>query len=217
MISLRDVSLRAGGFVLRDISLDVAAGEYVVVMGRTGSGKTTLLETICGLRPVDSGRILIDGRDVTSSRPGERGIGYVPQDGALFPTMTVREQLEFPLQLRKWKSSERVDRVEEVARLLGITHLLDRHPHGLSGGEIQRVAFGRALSFRPALLCLDEPFSALDVETRREMLELIRSIRTTHSVSAVHVTHDPNEAERLGDRTLVLDTGGMSSARPRLT
>src|SRR5215203_3589521 len=118
-------------------------------MGRTGCGKTTLLEAICGLKPVRAGRVLLLGRDVTDLPPADRGVGYVPQDLALFPTMTVREHLGFALEVRRWDMTAAARRVEELTALLGIGHLLERKPPGLSGGEAQRVALGRALSFRP--------------------------------------------------------------------
>jgi ABC-type sugar transport system ATPase subunit len=146
MISVKDVSVRAGTFAMSNVCFEVPSGQYGVLMGKTGSGKTTLLEVICGLKPVLTGRILLDGRDVTDSQPAARGIGYVPQDGALFSTMTVCDHLGFALVVRKWRREAVRRRVEELAELLGITHLLKRRPKGLSGGERQRVALGRALA-----------------------------------------------------------------------
>src|SRR5439155_17796365 len=124
----------AGAFRLEGVSFEVAAGAYAVLMGKTGMGKTTLLEAICGLRPVESGRVQVGGRDVTELRPGDRGIGYVPQDRALFWTMTVREHLAFAPSVRRWEQKEIADRVQELAALLGLGALLDRRPAGLSGG-----------------------------------------------------------------------------------
>src|SRR5262249_44849942 len=126
MIHLDHLCLRAGAFALDDLSLTVATGEYAVLMGRTGCGKTTLLEALCGLRPVSSGRIVLLGRDVTHLRPAERDIGYVPQDLALFPTLTVREHLAFALVVRRWAATAIDNRVAELAGLLGIGHLLGR-------------------------------------------------------------------------------------------
>src|SRR5690606_19706931 len=117
------------------------------------------LEAVCGLKSVTAGRVLLCGRDVTRLKPGERGVGFVPQDGALFPTMTVGQQLGFALTVRRWSAAAIKARVCELADVLGIEHLLHRTPQGLSGGERQRVALGRALSFRPGVLCLDEPLS----------------------------------------------------------
>lgn len=190
MIDIRNLTVHAGEFCLKDFNLQVEEGCYTVVMGKTGCGKTTLLEAVCGLKKADEGSISIDGEDVTRLRPGERGIGYVPQEGALFQTMTVRENLAFGLRVRKLKDS-----VDEIAESLGLAHLLDRRPHGLSGGERQRVALGRALAIRPKVLCLDEPLSALDDETKGEISDLLGSLEVT----ALHVTHSQKEADKLGD------------------
>ena len=143
MIALRRISVRAGAFTLNDISLAVPTGAYGVLMGPTGSGKTTLIEIICGLRKASSGSVLVDDVDVTREPPGNRGLGYVPQDGALFPTLSVREHLGFALRIRRRSASEIEQRVTELSGELGIAHLLDRNPAGLSGGERQRVALGR--------------------------------------------------------------------------
>ncbi|MCO8122928.1 ABC transporter ATP-binding protein [Stieleria sp. TO1_6] len=205
MIELRQVAIRAGGFRLTDISFAVPRGHYAVLMGRTGRGKTTILEAICGLRKVTSGRILVGGSDVTGWLPGDRQIGYVPQDRALFPTMTVEDHLAFALRLRGRTRLAIQARVEELAEVLGITPLLYRKVRGLSGGEAQRVALGRALSFRPAVLLLDEPLSALDEETRQEMLDLLRRVKQDTGVTTLHVTHNSVEAQALADCRFVLD------------
>lgn len=202
MIEVQSLALEAGAFSCSDISFSVASGEYVAVMGETGSGKTTLLETLCGLRPAAGGAVVIGGVDRTNACPADRGIGYVPQDGALFPTMTVAQQLAFPLELRGQKRSECKTLVASLAERLGISSLLHRRPFGLSGGEVQRVALGRALIFEPAILLLDEPFSALDTPTREGLYSLIESLRAERDLSALHVTHNANEAERLGDRII---------------
>ena len=206
MIALRQVTLRAGAFELAGIDLEVSSGEYAVLMGRTGCGKTTLLETVCGLIPLSAGHILIDGRDVSREPPGARGVGYVPQDGALFPTMTVREHLDFALRIRRWSGDQSSRRVSELAEMLSLTPLLERLPAGLSGGERQRVALGRALSFRPSVLCLDEPLSALDEATREEMYEVLSRVRQQGAVTTLHVTHSSQEARRLADRVFQLDS-----------
>jgi ABC-type sugar transport system ATPase subunit len=213
MISLQHVSIRQGSFALDDVSLEVPAGAYGVLMGKTGSGKTTLLEAICGLRPVAAGRIQLSERDVTGLRPSARGIGYVPQDGALFSTLTVREHLAFALVIRRWKRAAVRARVEELARLLQIGHLLDRRPRGLSGGEAQRVALGRALAIRPPVLLLDEPLSALDDDTRGGMYELLEGLRRHLTVTVLHVTHNRSEAARLADRQFELRGGKIRVAK----
>ena len=177
MIRVENLSVHVGTFALDSISFEVAAGKYAVLMGRTGVGKTTLLESICGLRRTVRGRIWLQDRDVTKLKPAARGIGFVPQEGALFDSMTVREQLGFALAVRRRSRAEIDHRVSELADLLSIGNLLRRKPAGLSGGERQRVALGRALAARPGVLCLDEPLSALDDSTRDEMYALLSSVR----------------------------------------
>lgn len=207
MIEGIDLTVVAGSFRLEGVSFRVSAGRYAVLMGKTGSGKTTLLEAVCGLKSVVGGQIRIGGRDVTRLKAAERGIGFVPQDGALFATMTVRDHLRFALVVRRWPRRAIEQRVEELATLIGLEHLLDRKPAGLSGGESQRVALGRALSFRPGMLCLDEPLSALDDDSRLEMIELLKRVQQETGVTALHVTHNRSEAERLADERLALVDG----------
>jgi ABC-type sugar transport system ATPase subunit len=209
MIHLDNLAVRAGAFSLAGLSLTVATGEYAVLMGKTGCGKTSLLEAICGLRQVSAGRIALLDRDVTQLRPAERGVGYVPQDLALFPTLTVADHLAFALVVRRWSAGEIQRRVDEMAELLGIAHLLNRYPQGLSGGEAQRVALGRALSFHPPILLLDEPLSALDESTRGDMVALLRSVQRLTGVTTLHVTHSLTEARRLADRLFLLDGNGI--------
>lgn len=211
MISIRDLTICQGAFRLERISFHVPAGQYAVLMGKTGSGKTTLLETICGLRPIRAGSISLCGQDVTAMRPAQRGVGYVPQDGALFSTFTVKEHLAFALRLRKWNEQQIQRRVKELAELLEIEPLLERRPHGLSGGEIQRVALGRAISFSPSVLLLDEPLSALDEKARHQMYEVLRRIKQHTGVTALHVTHSRHEAESLGDWRLVMHKGRVET------
>ncbi len=209
MISISHLTIRQGTFALSDVSLEVRGGEYGALMGKTGSGKTTLLEAICGLRPVQSGRIALMDRDVSALKPAARGVGYVPQDASLFSRLTVREHLAFALVIRRWDRAAVDRRVAELAELLGIASLLDRRPAGLSGGEAQRVALGRALAMRPGVLLFDEPLSALDDDTRGEMYELIRSIRRQDTVTVLHVTHNRSEAECLADRVFELRDGAI--------
>lgn len=210
MIQLQDVTIRSGTFCLSELSLQVSEGSYTVLMGRTGSGKTTILETICGLRRVASGRIIIRQTDMTDWSPADRGIGYVPQDLALFPTLTVQEHLEFALRLRKWSAQQRAARVTELAERLGIVSLLSRSVRRLSGGEAQRVAIGRALAARPAVLLLDEPLTAVDEGTRQNLQQLLRQISAESGVTALHVTHSRSEALALADQRLILDNGRIT-------
>jgi len=206
------VTIRAGGFALQGVSFEVPAGSYGVLMGKTGSGKTTILEALCGLRELSSGRILLDGKDVTALAPAERGIGYVPQDRALFQTMTVRQNLSFAPSIRGWSPAETEARVAELAALLRIGPLLDRLPGDLSGGEAQRVALGRALAAKPKILLLDEPLNALDDETWEGMVGLLGQIRKATGVTTLHVTHRREEARRLADKVFVLADGAVRPA-----
>lgn len=209
MISVSELSIRQGNFRLDGVSFHVPVGTYAVLMGKTGSGKTSVLEAICGLRPIHSGCIRLNGVDVTQWPTGARGIGYVPQDGALFPTMQVEDQLAFALRVRRIGQDTTRRRVRQLSEMLEIEHLLKRFPEGLSGGESQRVALGRALAFEPHILLLDEPLSALDDETRQHMYALIRRVKDQTGITALHVTHSPAEAEALGDLSLRLHQGAV--------
>ena len=214
MIALEWVTVRSGPFSLRNVSFQIPQGGYGVLMGKTGSGKTTILEAICGLRGIDEGTVRLAGVDVTRFRPGDRGIGYVPQDRALFQTMSVRGNLSFAPSILGWKRSDIEARVEELAALLRIGPLLDRAPAGLSGGEAQRVALGRALAAKPRILLLDEPLSALDDETWDGMIDLLGEIRKATGVTTLHVTHRREEARRLADQVFILADGAVRAAAP---
>ncbi len=207
MIELRDVTLQAGAFQLSKLNFTVDAGRYAVLMGRSGMGKTTILEAVCGLKRVGGGAILIGGREVHKLTPGERNIGYVPQNLGLFHAMNVRQHLEFALLLRKTSRPEINTRVSELAEILGLGPLLNRGIQHLSGGEAQRVALGRALSFRPQVLLLDEPLSALDEATRHSIQELLLELKRTAGTTTLHVTHNREEANILADLHLALEAG----------
>jgi molybdate/tungstate transport system ATP-binding protein len=207
VIEVNKLFVKSGQFQLANISFAVPQGEYAALMGKTGCGKTTLVEAIMGLRRVNGGKIYVNDVDVTRFKPAQREIGFVPQDGALFQSMTVRHQIALALYIRKFPADIVKQRVDELAGLLQIQKLLDRYPEGLSGGERQRVALGRALSFWPKVLCLDEPLSALDSETRQQMFELLKEVRAHTGVTALHVTHNRDEAEALADRVLQFEDG----------
>ena len=209
MIELQNVSWKVDQFALKDVSCVIPDGKYAVLMGATGCGKTTVLEIICGLRRPEEGAVLVAGVDVTRLLPGSRQIGYVPQDGALFPTMTVAEQIGFGLQVRR-EGKERVrEVVGQLAEGLGVSHLLGRTIHGLSGGERQRVALGRALAIEPRVLLLDEPISALDEDMRDEMMNLLKRIQQEHEITVLHVTHSSKEADQLADCFLRMENGSI--------
>jgi molybdate/tungstate transport system ATP-binding protein len=213
MIAVEKLALRQGDFSLNDLTFELPEGAYGVLVGRSGCGKTSLLEAVCGLRPISSGRIILGGQDVTDLKPGERGVGYVPQDGALFPHLSVARQLAFSLVLRKTEPAQIAKRVDELSERLGIKHLLDRMPDSLSGGECQRVALGRALSLYPKYLCLDEPLSALDDETHEEIYGLLQQTVKGSDVTVLHVTHNKREVESLAD--VVLRMKGKELIRER--
>ncbi|OGV73277.1 MAG: hypothetical protein A3K19_14440 [Lentisphaerae bacterium RIFOXYB12_FULL_65_16] len=206
MLEVRNLKINLGAFSLRDVSLHVERGEYFVVLGPTGAGKTVLIECIAGLLRPDAGQVWIDGRDVTADAPESRRIGYLPQDYALFPHLTVRENLEFGLWAQR-RLGEASAKVEWLSGLLGIGPLLGRYPHNLSGGEKQRVALGRALAIEPRLMLLDEPLSALDVATREQIGKEIRDIHDRTGITTVHISHDFEETLRLADRVALIRAG----------
>lgn len=214
MIEVIDLTAVAGDLTLDAVSLAVPQGEYAVLMGPTGSGKTTLLECLCGLRPVTSGEVRLAGRDATDLPPRARGIGYVPQDGALFVTHTVREHLAFSLEVRGRPRTEVAQRCDELAELLHLGPLMDRLPERLSGGERQRVALGRALASRPAVLLLDEPLSAVDESARAELHQVLRDVQRQTGVTTLHVTHHRGEATALADCTFTMRQGRVSGGLP---
>ncbi|MEM7014831.1 MAG: ABC transporter ATP-binding protein [Verrucomicrobiota bacterium] len=212
MIEVKDLEVRAGAFGLAGISFTIPTGEYGVLMGKTGCGKTTILEAICGLKKVVDGEIKLMGYEVTHLSAGQRGIGFVPQEATLFSTKTVYSHLAFGLKIRKWTAEDIDVRVHELAEELGIVELLDRKPYGLSGGERQRVSLGRALSFRPQVLCLDEPLSALDEDTHEEMTGLIKRLAKENEITALHITHSKREAEAMADKKFYLGDGVIKIA-----
>ncbi len=208
-LSVRGAGLRAGAFRLRDVSLEVASGECLVLLGPTGAGKSLLVELLCGLRTCQAGSVHIGPRDVTHLDPAHRGIGYVPQDYALMPFQTVRENVAFGLRARKLPARQRDARVAEMLALLRIEHLADRWPRHLSGGERQRVALGRALVTRPDVLLLDEPFSALDEGTAGDLMDELLRLRRRFAITTVHICHVLEEALRLGDRLALMRQGSI--------
>jgi len=203
MIRTEEISLRIGTFELKRLSIDVAKGQYFILLGPPGSGKTIFLECLCGLKRLDSGRIFIDGRDVTNLEPRARGIGYVPQDYALFPHLSVKQNIVFGLRVR----GRSEDRVTDTAEMLGINHLLTRGIDGLSGGEKQRVALARALVMQPKILLLDEPVCALDEVTRQEVCAQLLAIQRKLGLTTIHVSHNLEEAFSVADRAAILHQG----------
>lgn len=217
MIQLEHLSWHAAGrTILQEVDVSIPSGTYAMLMGATGCGKTSLLEIICGLRRPASGRVLLDGRDVTHLEPRLRSIGYVPQDMALFPGLTVREQIAFAPRVAGMPAAEQEELVQRLAAQFGIAPLLARMPDLLSGGEKQRVALARALAARPRLLLLDEPLSALDESMRTEAAALLQRVQQEHALTVLHVTHSRSEADALGQMHLRLVNGRLESSESRV-
>ncbi|WP_432414919.1 ABC transporter ATP-binding protein [Chromohalobacter israelensis] len=193
--------------VLKDISLSIDSGEFLILVGPSGCGKSTLMNAIAGLEPVTSGEIQIGGEDVTWHTPAERDIAMVFQSYALYPSMNVRQNIAFGLEMRKMPKAQREEAVARVAELLQITPLLDRKPSQLSGGQRQRVAMGRALAREPQIYLFDEPLSNLDAKLRVEMRTEIKKLHQRLGTTIVYVTHDQIEAMTLADRIAVMRDG----------
>lgn len=210
MIRLEALTVRIGGFLLQDISFEVPSGGYGLLIGPSGSGKTTLLETVAGHVAPISGRVHLHGEDVSATAPERRGVGFVYQNYHLFPHLDVGENIRYGLRRGSLAAPAQTERVRELADLLGIEPLLGRSVHGLSGGETQRVALARALAPRPSILLLDEPFAAVDPATRHMLRRELRAIHTRERVTTLQVTHDFDEALRLGDVVAVLAEGKIA-------
>ncbi len=207
MISIRNLSKEWGDFGLRDINLEIKGNEYFIIIGPTGVGKTLLLECVAGLHYPDRGRVFIGNRDVTDLPPEKRNIGFVYQDYLLFPNMNIRDNIKFGLRFKNFSKNEIDEKIKKVSELLQISHLLDRNPKTLSGGEQQRVALARALVIEPRALLLDEPLSALDPGIRRILQEELREIHKKIKTTTIHVTHNFDEAISLADRIAVMSNG----------
>jgi ABC-type sugar transport system ATPase subunit len=214
-VTIEGVRKRYGEVSALDgVDLEVRDGELLVVVGPSGCGKSTLLRCIAGLETVDEGSIRIGSRDVTGLRPAARDVSMVFQSYALFPHLTVWENIGFGLVVREVPKREVRERVGEAAALVGVTELLERRPYQLSGGERQRVALARALVRRPDAYLLDEPLSNLDAGTRVQMRTELRRLHREVGATMVHVTHDQVEAMTLGDRIAVLDRGRVRQVGP---
>ena len=202
------VSKRFGDFTaLERVTLQVSEGSLSALLGPSGSGKSTLLRIIAGLERPDSGRVLIDGNDVTGTRPQDRGIGFVFQHYAAFAHMTVRQNVAFGLAIRKRPRDEIRARVDELLSLVGLTTWAEQRPHQLSGGQRQRMALARALAVDPRVLLLDEPFGALDANVRADLRRWLRRLHDEPGVTTVLVTHDQEEAMEVADTIAVMNEG----------
>jgi ABC-type Fe3+/spermidine/putrescine transport system ATPase subunit len=210
-IELRNIS----NFICRNISLKISSGELLVLLGPTGAGKTTLLNIISGLIPYE-GSIILDDEPIDKIPVKSRGIGYLFQDLALFPHLDVRSNIIYGLFIKKLGQDEIEPKLDEMCNLLNISHLLGRYPKDLSGGERQRVALARAIAPSPSILMLDEPFNSLDVKTRKYLRIEFRKIIKKLGITTIFVTHDFKEAEEMGDRLAIIDSGRLEQvARPQ--
>jgi len=203
-----------GTRAVRGIDLAAEEGEFIVLLGPSGCGKTTTLRMIAGLEAATSGRIVLGGRDVTSLRPSRRDVGFVFQFYALYPHMTVRDNIAFPLEAAGMSRRERAEVVDAVARGMGIGKLLGRYPRQLSGGDQQRVSLARAVVRKPGLYLMDEPLGTLDSARRLELREFIRRRQQEMGVTTIYVTHDQEEAMSLADRIVVMCDGSICQQGP---
>ena len=214
-VSIQSVSQLYGtALALDDVSLEIAAGEFVVLLGPSGCGKTTLLNLIGGFAEPAKGRVLIDGKDMAGIGPAARPTTTVFQDYALFPHMTLADNVAFGLRMRGVPRAERRAKAEEMLALVGLPAKSDRRPHELSGGQRQRVALARALAVAPDVLLLDEPLGALDLKLRRSMQDELKAIQRRVGTTFVHVTHDQEEAMAIADRIVVMSAGKIADAGP---
>ncbi|MCG8479723.1 MAG: ATP-binding cassette domain-containing protein, partial [Spirochaetales bacterium] len=208
VISLQTLRKEYGSVVaVEGVDLEVAEGELIVLLGPSGCGKSTTLRMVAGLETITSGRLLIGGRDVPKLEPKDRDIAMVFQNYALYPHKTIRANMAFGLRMRGMAAAEAAKRVESAADMLDIAHLLDRKPAQLSGGQMQRVALGRALVRDPAVFLLDEPLSNLDAKLRARMREEIALLQKRIGKAMLYVTHDQTEAMTLADRIVIMRDG----------
>ncbi len=212
MIQIDHMTVRLPGFALQDIHLTVEKGEFFSLIGPTGAGKTLILESIAGLVRLSKGCIRINGRNVTHLPPEKRGVGIVYQDHALFPHLSVRENICFGLRYHRATGPFSYGSLDLLAGRLGLSHLMDRSIHNLSGGEKQRVALARALAVDPSVLLLDEPMSSLDPNFREEIRQLLKDLHRETGTSVLMVTHDFTEAHFLAQRVAVINAGRIEQA-----
>ncbi|HQU82841.1 MAG TPA: ABC transporter ATP-binding protein [Pyrinomonadaceae bacterium] len=206
-VNVENISKKFGSAtVLENVSFTVAEGETIVLLGASGSGKTTILRIIAGLETCDSGNIILHGKDVTNLPARERGIGVIFQNYALFPKMSVAENIGFGLKIRGKAKNETAEIVDELIKLVKLEEHRDKFPSQLSGGQQQRVAIARALAYKPEVLLFDEPFSALDAQIRARLRGEIRALLKQINVPSIFITHDQEEALELGDRIAVLNS-----------
>jgi len=193
-----------GDFSLNNFSLEVKKGTYFVLTGANGSGKTTLIKLIAGIYSPLSGGITINNVDVKKIPPWKRNIGYLPQEGLLFPNRTVKENIQFPLEVRKIPKSEVIKEINAVAEMLEISELLNRKPEGLSGGEKQKVCLARAIVSKPDVLLLDEPVSAIDEKSKYAYCQKLKSLQRRLKITTLHISHNKTETELVADEVGIM-------------
>lgn len=208
MLKVENIHKSWPGFAIKAISFEVDKGDYFILLGRSGSGKTALLEIIAGMTNPDSGKLILKGKDITHLRIQNRNIGMVFQELAIFPHMKIKDNIAYPLKHKKLSSHEIDNRVVEIAEKFNISHILNRKPAKLSGGELQRAALARTLIRKPDLLLLDEPLSSLDVQLKQDIRKLLKQINR-EGTTVIHVTHDYEEAILLANKIAVLNRGKL--------
>ncbi|HNR45204.1 MAG TPA: ATP-binding cassette domain-containing protein [Methanofastidiosum sp.] len=207
MIKVENLSNNWGEFELKNVSLEVKQGEYFVILGPTGAGKTLLLELIVGLYIPNEGKILIDEKDITYDVPEKRNLGFLYQDYSLFPHFSVKKNIEYGMKLRNASKEEINEKMKELTKMFKIQNLMHRDVTTLSGGEQQRVALARALAINPKVLLLDEPFSALDENTKAKLISDMKDLHRKEGITFIHVTHSQEEAILLADRIGIMMNG----------
>ncbi|AFS78063.1 molybdate ABC transporter ATP-binding protein ModC [Gottschalkia acidurici 9a] len=207
MIRLENVNKSLGDFKLKNVNISLKDGEYFVILGPTGTGKTVILETIAGMYVPDSGSIYFNDTLINNVLPEDRSVGFVYQDYGLFPHLSAKENIVYGLNSRKFSKEYRLSFLESISKTLKISHLLEKDISTLSGGEKQRIAFARAIAIKPNILLLDEPMSALDPNTKEELMYELKEIHKNLGTTSIHVTHDFREALYLADRIGVLFSG----------
>ncbi len=210
ILRIEELEHKADSFTLGPVSLSVNEGDYVALSGPSGSGKSMLLELIAGLRIADKGKIFLQGEDISFVLPSKRSVGLLFQDYALFPHLSVFENIAYPLKNHSFVKHQIQERVEELAGYFSLTHLMSRDTNSLSGGEKQRVALARAIAYKPRVLLLDEPLSALDEELRESSKEVLRQLKSSGQ-TILHVTHNKDEVEGLATTRISMYQGFIRS------
>ncbi len=213
IINIENYNLKLGNFALNNINLEIKEGEIFAILGKTGSGKTVLLESMAGFYSHGEGSISIKGTPINDISVYDRNISFVYQDYALFPHMTVFDNIAYGLKMKKIKKQNQIKIVNEIAKLLSLENILKKYPGTISGGEKQRTALARALVLNPQILLMDEPFSALDPATKENMYSKIKQLHKKFKCTIVFVTHDFNEAKKMANRIGIISNGNLKTVR----